>query len=228
MAGYVTGAEMGRAVQVPVEVRMRSYELRARMYRMERMMRRQSTGQRAHELAPCGAATSTSSTTTATANATSASARSAMMVLATRRCALRRGMTQQPAVIRGEIRRMLQLQRMPRLPLIVQAFRTVRATVRSRLAPLALGPTLNARRSATATVQSQTRRVGDVASCLRSPGEWRRREAEDAQDGPTSIKRGQEKCEEDRKEPRVPRGGGRTAAAAAAAAGGGSDGGGMA
>lgn len=45
-----------------------------------------------------------------------------------------------------------------------------------------------------------------------------RREAEDAQDGPTSIKRGQEKCEEDRKEPRVLRVGGRTAAAAAVAA----------
>lgn len=45
-----------------------------------------------------------------------------------------------------------------------------------------------------------------------------------ARDGPTSIKRGQEKCEEDRKEPRG--GGGRTAVAAVAAvmAGGGGDG----
>lgn len=58
---------------------------------------------------------------------------------------------------------------------------------------------------------------------LRSSREWKRRvvwarvasrrEAENAQDGPTSIKWGQEKCEEDRKEPRVPRGGGRTVAA---------------
>lgn len=64
---------MGRAVQVPVEVRMWSYELRARMYcRMERMMRRQSTGQRAYELAPCSTAV-TSATTTAAANATTSS-----------------------------------------------------------------------------------------------------------------------------------------------------------
>jgi len=41
--------------------------------------------------------------------------------------------------------------------------------------------------------------------------------SEDARDGPTSIKWGQEKCEEDGKEPRVPRGDGRTAAAAVAA-----------
>lgn len=79
-------------------------------------------------------------------------------------------------------------------------------------------------------VRSQTRRVGDAprpafARRERENGceEWfgrvaSRREAEDAQDGPTSIKRGQEKCEEDRKEPRVLRVGGRTAAAAAVAA----------
>lgn len=68
---------MGRAVQVPVEVGMRSYELRARMYRMEGMMRRQSTGQGAYELAPCSAA-ATYTAATAGANATSASARSAV------------------------------------------------------------------------------------------------------------------------------------------------------
>lgn len=76
-----------------------------------------------------------------------------MMMLATRRRAFRRRVTQQPAVIRREIGRVLQLQRMPRLPLVVQAFRAVRAAVRSRLAPLALGSTLNTRRSAAATVQ---------------------------------------------------------------------------
>jgi len=59
---------MGRAVQIPVEVRMRSYKLRARMYRMEGMMR-QSTSQGAYELAPCSAAATTAA---ATANATSA------------------------------------------------------------------------------------------------------------------------------------------------------------
>lgn len=63
---------MGRAVQVPVEVRMRSHELRARVYRMKRMMRRQSTGQRAHELAPCSAAAAAAATSTTTAAAGSA------------------------------------------------------------------------------------------------------------------------------------------------------------
>lgn len=74
--------------------------------------------------------------------------------------------------------------------------------------------------------RSQTRRVGNARTTSvrrenRDEG-WlgrvaSRREAEDARDGPTSIERGQEKCEEDRKEPREPRGGSRTAAAVAAA-----------
>lgn len=91
--------------------------------------------------------------------------------------------------------------------------------------PLCIPLILSARRQV-ADAESRRR----AASCLRSSRErengceeWfgrvaSRREAEDAQDGPTSIKRGQEKCEEDRKEPRVLRVGGRTAAAAAVAA----------
>ncbi|KYM79241.1 hypothetical protein ALC53_10407 [Atta colombica] len=76
-------------------------------------------------------------------------------MLTTWRRALRRGMTQQSTVILSEIRRMLQLQRMPRFPLIIQTFRTIRATVRSRFAPLALGSTLDARRSTTAAMRKR-------------------------------------------------------------------------
>lgn len=77
------------------------------------------------------------------------------------------------------------------------------------------------------TQVADSRRVARTASVRRENGDegWfgrvasRREEAEDARDGPTSIKRGQEKCEEDREEPRVPRGGGRTAVAAVMAGG---------
>lgn len=81
--------------------------------------------------------------------------------------------------------------------------------------------------------RSQTRRVGGArpASARRQRERrlvWTssepRRETEDARDGPTSIERGQEKCEEDRKEPRASRGGGRTVVAAAVTATAGEDG----
>lgn len=48
---HVSRSEMGGPVQVAVEIRMVSDKLRAGVHR-ERMMRRQTTGQRAHQLAP--------------------------------------------------------------------------------------------------------------------------------------------------------------------------------
>ncbi|KOX77714.1 hypothetical protein WN51_09379 [Melipona quadrifasciata] len=55
-----------------------------------------------------------------------------------------RGRVAQQSAVRGrEVRRMLKLQRMPRLSLVVEALRAVGAAVGSRLAPLALGSTLD-------------------------------------------------------------------------------------
>lgn len=66
------------AVQIPVKVRMRPYELRTRMYRrVQRMMRVQTTGQGTDDFA-AGVATADADSAAASADATSTSSRSAV------------------------------------------------------------------------------------------------------------------------------------------------------